>query len=672
MAKDKDIESGMALPEITKARSEDSRRQSIMTKDGEIPSRPLDTAQSTHFSLSEVEPVDVEVRNLSVSVDISPSTFSLTRWLPRKKGEDGTPHSTTKQILYSVSASFPVGTLTAIIGGSGSGKTTLLNTMAERMRSARLIKGGITRFNGMEKISSISSAYVMQQDILLPSLTVRETLRYAADLRLPRATTEEQRKKVVEEVILELGLKECADTRIGSSQHKGCSGGEKRRASIGVQLLSNPSVLFLDEPTTGLDATSAFQLVRTLKGLAKKGRTIITTIHQPRSEIWGMFDGLVILTRGSPVYSGKAGDCLQWFAGLGMQLPAFVNPAEFLIDLAAIDNRSPELEAASSERVERLKGAWLEESDKRFSHLEEKAATTHVESAPKTTHHSPFIRQTKVLTSRTFLTTYRDPMGMSGSLLEAIAMGIISGWVFYQLKRDESGIRSREGALYNASALQGYLILMFETYRMTVDIQIFDRENNEGIVDVIPFLLSRRLARFFTEDIPVPFLYSVTFYFMAGFRAEASTFLTFFSVVLISQYIAVTFATTCVAAVRNFPGASLIANLGYTIQSFACGFFIQSNQIPVYVRWLKWTAYVFYAFGALCANEFGGQFYDCPLEGGKSNPACAEYTGEFIIASLGFPSRNWIARPIIILAAYVIMFYVLAGIGLRFVKVEMK
>ena len=172
----------------------------------------------------------------------------------------------------------------------------------------------------------------MQQDVLIPTLTVRETLRYSADLRLPPPTTEEERRRVVEEVILELGLKECADTRIGNHQHKGCSGGEKRRTSIGVQLLSNPSVLFLDEPTTGY-ATSAFQLVRTLKGLAKKGRTIVTTIHQPRSEIWGMFDGLVILTRGSPVYSGKADDSISWFRNVGMELPPFVNPAEFLIVL---------------------------------------------------------------------------------------------------------------------------------------------------------------------------------------------------------------------------------------------------------------------------------------------------------------------------------------------------
>jgi ABC-type multidrug transport system ATPase subunit len=631
----------------------------------------LTTAQSNRISLSEVDPVDVQIRDLSVSVDISP-VFSLPSFhlKPRRNGE---PRPEPKRTLHSASASMLAGTLTAIIGGSGSGKTTMLNTMSERIASGRMSFGGHTLFNGMKGVNSIRSAYVMQQDILLPTLTVRETLRYSADLRLPPPTTETERRKVVEEVILELGLKECADTKIGNSQHKGCSGGEKRRVSIGVQMLSNPSVLFLDEPTTGLDATSAFQLIRTLKGLAQKGRTIITTIHQPRSEIWSMFDGLVILTRGSPVYSGKAADCIPWFKNLGMELPPFVNPAEFLIDIAAVDNRTPELEAVSSERVERLKSAWMEEShklyDEKSAFAVEPVAAVHGTQNSLSSHHSPFFRQTRVLTSRTFVTTYRDPLGMAGSLVEAISMGVMTGWVFYQLGRDQSGIRSREGALYIAAAMQGYLILMFETYRLSIDIQIFDRERNENVVDVVPFLLSRRLARLFTEDLPVPLIFSLIFYFMAGFRADGSTFLTFFSIVLLNQYIAVTFATTCIAAARSFPSASLIANLGYTVQAMACGFFIQSNTIPVYVRWLKWTAYVYYAFGALCANEFVGQFYACPLEGGESNPACAQYTGSYIMASLGFPN-DWVVRPIVVLLAFVIMFYTLAGVGLKYIKIE--
>jgi ABC-type multidrug transport system ATPase subunit len=137
------------------------------------------------------------------------------------------------------------------------------------------ILGDVT-FNGQKGIRRVQTAYVMQQDVLDPSLTVKETLMYAAQLRLA-SSSKEERMRVVDETILQLGLKECANTRIGDNDRKGCSGGEKRRTSIGVQLLSNPSVLFLDEPTTGLDATSAFQLVETLKSLSQRGRTIVST-----------------------------------------------------------------------------------------------------------------------------------------------------------------------------------------------------------------------------------------------------------------------------------------------------------------------------------------------------------------------------------------------------------
>ncbi|KAK2021213.1 ABC transporter [Colletotrichum zoysiae] len=624
-----------------------------------------------HISLDDVEAVDVQIRGLAVTVDTSPSWFDPATY-PELARARFNPKQASKTLLHHVNASLQPGTLTAIIGGSGSGKTTLLNTMSERMISARLAQGGSITFNGQEGIHNARHAYVMQQDVLLPTLTVRETLRYSADLRLPPPTTAEDRMRIVEEVILELGLKECADTRIGNSQHRGCSGGEKRRVSIGVQLLANPSVLFLDEPTTGLDATSAFQLVRTLKTLATKGRTIITTIHQPRSEIWDLFDNLIILTKGSPVYSGSAAECLPWFDRMGFKLPPFVNPAEFLIDIAAIDNRTPELEAETTVRVNRLKSAWVSESEKRFEPSEKavQAVGRRPGARSKTNKHATYGRQIKVLTERTFKVTYRDPMGMLASILEAVLMAVVTGYIFFDLPRDLSGIRSRQGALYTATGLQGYLTLMFEVYRLTVDIPTFDREHSESCVDAVPFLVSRRLARLFTEDLPVPFLFSVIYYFLCGFEADAGQFFIFFVITLLTHYIAVTCAITCVASSRNFPGASLVANMVFTLQSMACGMFIQANAIPVYLRWLKWITYSFYSFGAYCGNEFEGNFYDCPAEGGISNPECAQYTGSFIMDSLGFPS-NWIWRPIVVMMAFIVFFCVLSAVGLQYIRQEM-
>ncbi|KAL7619738.1 hypothetical protein AAE478_010280 [Parahypoxylon ruwenzoriense] len=626
--------------------------------------RRVSLSAAGHLSLDDVETVDVQIRDLSVTVDTSPSIWDPATYpdLFRQTLRGGHGGPTTKTLLHSVNASLKPGTLTAILGGSGSGKTTLLNTIAERMFSSRLSQTGTTTFNGLEGVRSARHAYVMQQDILLPTLTVRETLRYSANLRLPPPTTEEERMRIVEEVILELGLKDCANTRIGNSQHRGCSGGEKRRTSIGVQLLANPSILFLDEPTTGLDATSAFQLVRTLKALANKGRTIITTIHQPRSEIWDLFDNLVILSKGSPVYSGSMKECIPWFSQLGFELPPFVNPAEFLIDHAAIDNRSPELEKESTSRVERLKAAWNDESQKLFRALSSEKALEmgKKRKQPKTEQHATFFRQLRVLTDRTLKVTYRDPMGMAGSIMEAILMAIITGYIFYNLSRDQPGIRSRQGALYISVGLQGYLFLTFEIYRLTMDIPTFDRESSEGCVTALPFILSRRIARLFTEDVPVPFLYSVIFYFMVGFDSSVSKFFTFFSILLLNHYIAITLAMTSVAAVRHFPGASLIANLVYTLQSMACGYFIQSNTIPIY----------YYAFGALCGNEFEDSFYDCPLPGSESNPACKTFTGRYIMDNLGFP-RNWVARPIIAMLGFAILFLITSWVGLAFLKVEM-
>ena len=258
-------------------------------------------------------------------------------------------------------------------------------------------------------------------------------------------------------------------------------------------------------------------------------------------------------------------------------------------------------------------------------------------------------------------------------------MGVLSGWIFLNVGSDLSGIRSREGATYTVAALQGYLVLLFEVYRLTLDIGVFDRERLEGVVNVPSFLVSRRLAKFFLEDVPMPLIYSVIFYFMAGFRHVSGQFLVFFSVTLLAQFCAVTFAMVCVAISRDFATASLFANINYTLQSMCSGFFVQSNQIPIYVRWLKWTAYVWYANGAMTNNEFigwtsnpKGQIYDCPYPGGETDPACAPYTGRFIVEAVGFPSDRWIWRPIVALAGFSVAFYLFAGIVFQLNVVDMR
>lgn len=395
--------------------------------------------------------------------------------------------------------------------------------MSHRMRGKNIQISGSTIYNNSDRLSDIRHAYVMQADVLPPRLTVRETLRYSASLRLPATTTSQERDSVVEEVILQLGLKDCASTMIGDNSHAGCSGGEKRRVSIGIQLLTNPSLLFLDEPTTGLDATSAHQLVRTLKNLARKGRTVITTLHQPRSEIWSLLDRIVLLARGGQVlFAGRTNEVIPYFINLGFPFPEHVNPADWLIDLAAIDYRTPEAEESSIVRVKNLVAEWKENEKHHFGRgvdkeLDEKASVRRsadldqeMNTLDTGAHKTPLLRQILVLTRREFLTTYRDPMGITGTMFLGIGMSVICGWVFYQLDGSVPGIRSRMAALYIASSMHAYLMLLFETYRLCHgDIAVFDREHGEGVVSVFAFLSSRRLAKLVTEDLIVPFLFAV-------------------------------------------------------------------------------------------------------------------------------------------------------------------
>ena len=461
------------------------------------------------------------------------------------------------------------------------------------MRGSNLTIAGSTLYNGSPHLLTVTSAYVTQTNVLSPSLTVRETLLYAASLRLPSPTNFQQRSKLVEEIILELGLKECADTRVGDGFKKGgCSGGERRRVSIGIQMLRNPSVLFLDEPTTGLDATSAFHLVKTLKHLANTGRTIITTIHQPRSDIFFLFDRLALLSRGNIAYAGPTNECLSWFDRLlPGGLKPHVNPADYLIDIVAVDTRSKEAEEESQARVNRLFVAWRKESDARFVTYGKVLEISQTpERAGVMDRPAPFLRQVQVLTSRMLLTTVRDPVGLVGSWSEAVLMGLVCGLVFHRLPHDLAGIRSTQAAFYSLVFGNSYLFTLFEVYRLTrVDIHLFDRERDENLVSSVAWIISRRIAHGILEDFIISSLFCFIFSYLAGFQGNIGIF---FAIVLLSHFTSVSLALFCTAFLRDFAWAALMANALFTVQTFGSGFFAQAATLPVYVRWMKYLSYL--------------------------------------------------------------------------------
>ena len=247
-----------------------------------------------------------------------------------------------KQILDSINGEALPGTITALMGPSGSGKTTLLSVLGGRGQGLALQDGAV-EFLGAEpgepmragsKAVKRRLGFVTQDEVLFDALTVYETLRFTALLKLPRSVPADEKGARALAVLSKLGLSKVRDSIVGGPMRRGVSGGERKRVSIAIELLTNPSVLFLDEPTSGLDSTTALQLVHTLRELASGGRTVITSIHQPSSRVFRVMDDVILLANGSCIYYGGTESTLKYFASLGHAIPEGVNTADFLLDVA--------------------------------------------------------------------------------------------------------------------------------------------------------------------------------------------------------------------------------------------------------------------------------------------------------------------------------------------------
>lgn len=169
-------------------------------------------------------------------------------------------------------------------------------------------------------------------------MTVRECLDFAAKLKL-KGTYDEKISRV-EEIVKELRLNKCQNTKIGGPLVKGVSGGERKRCSIGVELITDPNLIFLDEPTTGLDSFTATSVCDTLRELARSGRTVISTIHQPNSDIFMNFDRLMLLAKGRIIYFNDASLAVDYFGSLGeyYRCPELSNPADHFMSIMSIES----------------------------------------------------------------------------------------------------------------------------------------------------------------------------------------------------------------------------------------------------------------------------------------------------------------------------------------------
>lgn len=313
--------------------------------------------------------------------------------IKKQKDANGNWEKQEVDLLHSITGYARKGQITAVMGPSGAGKSTFLDGLAGRIASGSL--KGMVSLDGVEVSPSLikrTSAYIMQDDRLFPMLTVYETLMFAADFRLGSISREDKIQRV-ERLIEQLGLtvsssinlfqerngtissielrcpiffllQSSRNTYIGDEGTRGVSGGERRRVSIGVDIIHGPSLLFLDEPTSGLDSTSAHSVIEKVHDIACSGSTVILTIHQPSSRIQLLLDHLIILARGQLMYQGSPKDVTLHLERMGRKVPTGENSIEYFIDvIQEYDQTEIGVEALAEFALTGMKPPMLGEED---------------------------------------------------------------------------------------------------------------------------------------------------------------------------------------------------------------------------------------------------------------------------------------------------------------------
>ncbi|KDP46092.1 hypothetical protein JCGZ_06603 [Jatropha curcas] len=528
--------------------------------------------------------------------------------------------TTTKTLLNDISGEAHDGEILAVLGASGSGKSTLIDALANRIAKGSL-KGSIT-LNGEvleSRMLKVISAYVMQDDLLFPMLTVEETLMFAAEFRLPRSLSKSKKKMRVQALIDQLGLRNAAKTIIGDEGHRGVSGGERRRVSIGIDIIHDPIILFLDEPTSGLDSTSAFMVVKVLQRIAQTGSIVIMSVHQPSYRILGLLDRLIFLSRGQTVYSGSPVHLPAFFAEFGHPIPENENKTEFALDLIRELEGSP----GGTKSLVEFNKSWQNmkhtpntEPERNGLSLKEaisasiskgklvSGATNNGSSMNSMvpTFANPFWIEMAVLSKRSVTNSKRVPELFGIRLGAVLVTGFILATMFWQLDSSPKGVQERLGFFAFAMSTTFYTcadalpVFLQERY-------IFMRETAYNAYRRSSYVLSHAIVSL-PALIFLSFAFSAITFWAVGLDGGFSGFFFYFIIILASFWAGNSFVTFLSGVVPH-------VMLGYTIVVailayflLFSGFFINRDRIPSYWIWFHYLSLVKYPYEAVLQNEF--------------------------------------------------------------------
>ncbi|KAK1317871.1 ABC transporter G family member 15 [Acorus calamus] len=565
----------------------------------------------------------------------------------------------------------------AIMGPSGSGKSTLLDSLAGRVGNNVVLTGQVLVNGKKRRMDYGVVAYVTQENVFLGTLTVRETITYSAHLRFPTKLSERAIRDTVDASIIEMGLQDCADRPIGNWHLRGISGGEKKRLSIALEILTRPPLLFLDEPTSGLDSASSFFVVQTLRNMARDGKTVISSIHQPSSEVFALFDDLFLLSGGETVYFGDAKLATEFFAETGFPCPSRRNPSDHF--LRCINSDFDRVHAtlkgsfrlhkaeSSSDPVMRMGTSEIKAILAESYKTSEYAAIAKQRTQEILRIDCPFPevdkgsqatwwKQLSTLTRRSSVNMSRDIGYYWLRIIIYIVVAICVGTIYYDVGTSYTAILARASC---GGFISGFMTFMsiggFPSF--VEEMKVFYLERLNGHYGVAVFIISNFLSS-------SPFLLVLSFtsgtitYYMVKFHPGITHYLYFCTSLFGSIAVIESLMMVVASLVPNFlmgivTGAGIMG-----IMMMTAGFFRLLPELPKPI-WRYPISYITYGSWALQGqykNDLIGLEFDNLL------PGSPKLSGEYIIKQIFGMNLNhskwWdMAAIFIILISYRLLFF---------------
>jgi len=557
------------------------------------------------------------------------------------------------------------------MGPSGSGKSTLLNVLAHRTASLNASVKAAVYINGSPanpKTFRRISAYVEQEDALVGSLTVRETLNFAARLSLPKHISKTERISRIESLLTAFGLQGQANNLIGTPIRKGISGGQKRRVSVAAQLITSPKLLFLDEPTSGLDSAASFEVISFVKDIAKKHNLIvIASIHQPSTSTFAMFDKLLLLSQGGTAYSGPVSEVQPYFDSCGFPIPLYMNPAEFIIDFVNTDFARDRSEV--DQQLNMVHSSW---------HKSRLASATVTELTDEMARNSmdntlePEFREESAgafaipaaLIHRSFIKSYRDIIAYGIRIAMYMGLAIMMGTVWLRLSPTQGNIQSFINAIFFGGAFMSFMAVAYIPAFLE-DRALFMKERANGLYGPTSFIVAN-----FVTGIPYLFLiamlFSVVAYWLSNFRPTSQAFFTWVMWLFLDLLAAESLVVLISSIVPIFVVALAATAFANGLWMCTGGFLVPPQTLNPFWRYVfHYIDYQSYVFQGMMVNEFGSRNFTCapPKNPGESCTCLYEteladqclVSGTAVLDNYGYNVGNtgkWVGIMIGIIAGY--------------------